>query len=535
MNSFDTTGRLRSVVPRWRSFLNTSTAELIPAARFPNLSPITGAAFNDLIKLWTRSGKLEDHVDLMDAGLASGSRFLATQGARRIIANAKDVRPRILSRAEAILFGRRTFVTNSSAPFDEVIQKEVHRKIKNLRLQYRESPRNHLVHLELARLYARLAQFGSAERHVRIALSLTPNDRFALRAATRFFTAIGQQVEALMLLRRSAALQYDPWVQSAELATAVLAGRASRSEARARTLLNSGRATFETSELTIGLLSKQFLEGENTRKTVRRLKGLLSQTTENALAQGVWLTDTMHTDFIVAFPEIRPSSDAHEAKSILLGEQARFAEAANEANLWFADQPFQARSALHLSYLNFTHLGDYNRAREAAEAGLLLHPDDPDLLNAGVIASIFCGDLERATVLLKRLEKEGIAEDQKPFLLAAKGMLSFELGHSTIGLGYYRDAALAAQKIKRTDLAVTAAIFLFEMTSRQGKVSVADMSRFEEKLTLSLKRLSPVHRNSVERVWKSRKLAIADFSDRLDFGSEDKSKFEFDPILGLLP
>ena len=66
-----------------------------------------------------------------------------------------------------------------------------------------------------------------AERAIRAALQLAPNNRFVLRSAARFIH-IGEPEIARTLLVGAEAIQSDPWLMASEIAIAEFLGKPSR-------------------------------------------------------------------------------------------------------------------------------------------------------------------------------------------------------------------------------------------------------------------------------------------------------------------
>src|SRR3546814_20614337 len=75
MTASQVSSKIRSVVPRWRSFLNTPTIETTPLKTFSDHPPILRGQFDDVLKLWRTSGQAHDFVDIMDAGIACGDQI----------------------------------------------------------------------------------------------------------------------------------------------------------------------------------------------------------------------------------------------------------------------------------------------------------------------------------------------------------------------------------------------------------------------------------------------------------------------------
>lgn len=470
MTASQVSGKLRSVVPRWRSFLNTPTIETTPLKLFTDHPPILRDQFEDVLKLWRISAQPHDFVDIMDAGIACGDRRIAAEGARRIMANKALFQDRVIEQAFQIIENKTKYVPHSRTPIDEQNVEHLRAKIARMKIVVRDSPRNSLGHVEIARLYARLGQFDKAEEHLDAAIAISPDDRFVLRALTRFYTMLDEPTEALRRLWATPAIVGDPWIQSAELAAALLAKRGTRHAHKVGKYAVRNRITSrELSELTAGWLTKQFEEGVASRVVVRSLAPALVSPTENALAQGVWLVDHMGREFRQSFPSVNFEPDAHEAKAMALEEEEKYVEAEGHMRKWFIDQPFQARSSICLSHLYFAYLQKYEEALDIAQQGLILHPNEWSLHNTAVISSCMLGKIDRAYQHLKNLERFQGGEVEC-YISAARGMIDFQKGDFDSGYENYLEAARLSKIRKSPDLVLLSFLYLIEMMVRTANV-----------------------------------------------------------------
>lgn len=479
--------RLRSVVPRWRSFLNTPTVETVPLSKFKDHPPIVGEMFKDLIVGWRRNGQAHDYIDIMDAGIAVGDRRLASEGARKLLSIQKDIQPRIAEQAFQVVEGKSKFVSVSRLPIDEQSVEAIHQKISRLKVALAHSVRNALAHVEIARLYARLGQFTPAEHHIVVAISIAPNDRFVLRAATRFYTMLGQSDDALKRLWSSEAIRQDPWIQSAELAAALLAGRGTKfAHKSGRAIIRNRASGRDLSELATGWVTKMHEDGMPVRAVVKSLQPSLFDPTENALAQGVWLIEHAGREFGQSFPKTQFGSDAHEALAMALEEQGKYREAEEPMKNWFLDQPFQARASISLSHLYFTYLEEYEKALDIAERGLSIHPEEWSLLNSAAISAAMLGKEDLARSYIKRLDRMSSNPEVEIFSLAAKGLVSFQFGKFDDGLRYYMESVRLSKKNGNHSRILLAYIYMNEMMVRHRVVD----KQFSDKIISKIKSLS---------------------------------------------
>jgi tetratricopeptide (TPR) repeat protein len=522
----DTKERMRAVVPRWRSLTNTPSVETVPVVRFPEIEATTAKQFQSMVELWRRNNRPIDAVDIMDAGIASGDRRLVVEGAKRVIDCADFLQSPVVERANELLTGRVRYVGHSLIITDELAKANLAVKISRLKSTLSDNPRNTLAQVEIARLYCRLGQFDNAESHLFVALRLSPNDRFVLRAATRFYTMMGVPEDALQLLWRSTSLRQDPWLLSAELAAATLAKTGPRHATKvAERIPFQRKITRDFSELAAGWATKQEFRGASPKRVLKILQQTLSEPTENALAQGVWLTDHLGREFVKTFPAVAFSSDAHEAKALAFLESSDFAGAEHEASLWVADQPFQGRSFGILAYNRFVHLDDNEGALQAVDAGLELHSHDWLLVNTGVLAASLIHNKEKADLYLDKLEKLSTEDETTVFLEAARGMVGIAFGDVPGGVEHYLKTITLAKRLGRSDLIVTAAIYLLEMLVRASSINRDELEGLEREIERAINKMALTELRTVQQSFSSRRRIWRGILDERDREPELRGLF----------
>ena len=94
------------------------------------------------------------------------------------------------------------------------------KQISRLRNLLRTSPSNALALLDLAQLQSAIGKTKAADRSIRMALNLAPNNRLVIRTAARFFIHEGKTDQAHYLLRKHPRTVSDPWLMATEIALA---------------------------------------------------------------------------------------------------------------------------------------------------------------------------------------------------------------------------------------------------------------------------------------------------------------------------
>lgn len=508
---FDALGdKRRNVVPRWRPIDATPSRELVFENKYPNFKPILSSDYDAFVKAWRRDDSLEAASDLLDLGIASGDRTIALEASRRVLAQRDRAVPALARAAERVLDDpTRLMVQVPIAVSRGEDSPSLRSSIVRYKRRVSDAPRDALGHVELARCYSRLGSFEKAQQHMFVALQLEPNDRFVLRAAARFYTMRDDPTTALKALRSSDGISADPWIQSAEVAVSELFDKGSRAAKQAvREIRHARKIERNRSELALAIATLEQKNGLRTREVLKIIDAALADPTENALAQGVWLTDQAGREFHTRFPTVKFPEDAHEAKSIDLDDRGFLQQSEREGLSWFRDQPFQVRAALHVGNLNLIHLHNYKKASIISGAALNLHPDDWHLINCSALSDILAGQLREANAKVVLFEKRSVTEEMRAFSSAARGMLLFQEGRVEEGRAAYQRAIDHCKKARKYDLIPNAVIYWLEREAVARTVGSADIQEVERVLKKVMPRLPSEERKDLMRVWESRKRVI---------------------------
>lgn len=476
----------RAAVPRWRALAGTPRSEL-------ESYPSTAASASDLSQRWTSQlnewraeGSLEASADILDYGLAVGDRTIELEGAAGILSRIAVAPKRLVASARQAFSDptksyRASILDNEPMP----TAKAVYGAIRRLKGEISKSPRNVLLHVEIARLYAISAQFDTAERHVVIAGQLGSENRYVLRSLTNFYCMRDGAEEALRILRRAESFRYDPWIQSAELAASQLAMKPTRlPKSVFKQIRQQASVGRDESELTAGLAWLEHESGVRSRQVNKLIRASVADPTENALAQAMWVSERLGRNFQNEFPEFQFSDEAHEAKASAYLNQMRYLESEREASLWLTDQPLEERAVLTVSYTNLVQLCDYRKAAEVAERGLELHYGNWAMHNCALLAFAYTGRIEEARLEAREMLKLGGANPEtKPFLLAGLGLISFMEGDADAGRQFYIESIRSSRRINRPTLVIRAVIYWLEREVVGGLIDAkglaAEIKRIE--------------------------------------------------------
>ena len=443
----------RRVVPRWRTFGVSCSMGLLEGAAASNFRDPLRPAPSEIEELqdsWARHRSLGHAADLVDAAVVLGNPALATDAAEFLL-DAGGISEASLALAKHVLSAESNQSESEDAPdFSPSVR---YGRIAQYRRQLRSWPDNPIVWVDLAREYSNLGQIEPAEKALRVALGLAPNDRHVLRSATRFFLHIRDPERAHHVVNRSPATREDPWLMAAEIVAAGMGDKISR-------LVKLGNQTVVSrrfhprhiSELAgaLGTIEHQF----GKRRKARQLFGhALVDPTENTVAQAGWLA--RHIPDFELPPESLHVPRAFEAQSwqsVVEGDYGRAVELSWE---WLKDEPYSTRAALFGSWIALMAIADFDEAERMVAAAQLANPGDPRLLAQLFYCRASRGEVDAAESVLPRLEKaiqkdksDRHPEEWEVMLNADRGLLAYRRGHVAEGRRHYGAALRVAKAAK---------------------------------------------------------------------------------------
>ena len=181
------------------------------------------------------------------------------------------------------------------------------------------------------------------------AVELTPNNRFILRSAARFFVHINDPDRALHLLCfRSRATPSDPWLIASEIAVEAILDRTSDLVKVGRRMLAADAYhPLHLSELASAIGTWKWKLTAVARLESFSERRLFSQQ-KMSVAQAGWaFAKWVYLNLITSYMEKR-SFVSHVQSSFHGG---RWNDALNASRQWLGDQPFSSRPAVLGSYV----------------------------------------------------------------------------------------------------------------------------------------------------------------------------------------
>ena len=458
--------RKRLIVPRWRPFRVAARLGSINAGKGqPRPVPVVPGEVEKVRADWERGGTPGHAADLVDAALLAGRPEIAMDAAEFLL--TADLGQVSRSVARAVL--AREEVNSSDPP--EIDALERHGRIAAAKRSLARHPRDPVLWVDVAREYSILGQDAQAEGALKRALILSPNDRFVLRAASRFFLHAHDPERAHAVLLRTARTKEDPWLLAAEIVAARAAGQESRWIRHGRSIVESNRfAPKHVSELSgaIGTLDHE----SGSRKDVRRMfERALRDPTENTVAQAAWMSRHRQSFALPIEGLVVPR--AFEASAWAAVAEGEFNSALEHAWKWLRDEPFATRPAMFGSWIAATALGDYRAATAFVRAVEAANPDDPRLIAQRVFFHASAGELEEAEVLLSEMPaavEQHVSGSEKAewevVMEADRGLIAFRRGHATAGQAHYDRAIRLAADNRLRETGATAFLYYAREVAR---------------------------------------------------------------------
>lgn len=121
----------------------------------------------------------------------------------------------------------------------------------------------------MARAYTTIGLKEKAEKLIRMAVYLDPQNRFVARAAARFFIHIGDNGRAADVIRKTGYAKYDPWLMASDISIATVRGKRSGYIKRGQQIAFSDNYnSFSISELASALGTIEMEDGSRKKVVI---------------------------------------------------------------------------------------------------------------------------------------------------------------------------------------------------------------------------------------------------------------------------
>lgn len=446
----------RRVIPNWRSFNKTFRLGELNSPHKNNPKLDISLSIDSYLEDWRNNNTIAYAADLISAAVVNGfeRNKVVVEAAQFIINNYKEATQSQISLAIRVIPDgdvRVNIFKLDRITIDDfniyVNPKLIWQKIQTLKRASIEFPYNPIGWIELSRQYSIIGQEKKAIKAMKIALQLTPENRFVLRCAVRLFAHFNNFELAHDTVRKNRLTNFDPWLTSAEIAMATIRNRSSKFINRGQEMISSNNfSSFSTTELASALGTVELINGSR-KKSRDFFRKSLESPNDNSLAQIEWASKKDKG------LEITPSEfkviHSFEAKALDDLEKEKLHDALNNTFRWFLDMPYLKRAIMFGSHISSSLLDDQATSREFLKAGLISHPNDPQLINNIVYSLAMENNISKATEYLKKLPPQSYLEKVTSICLTAtRGLVNFRSGVPDIGRKLYLEAIQEAKEIQ---------------------------------------------------------------------------------------
>lgn len=455
----------RRVIPNWRSFGKTTVLGELNSFQINSQFLDHKTSIDEYIIDWKLNRTVIHAADLLSAAIINNKKEdknvleaanFILQNKSKATYSQKSLACIILKKPqEKDLSERFNEITLDSLPTfinPELIRIKI-RETKQLLVTY---PSNPILYVELSRYYSILGQENSSIKAMKMALHFAPNNRYVLRSATRLFAHYNYDDNDYLeyihnYLRKSPMTLIDPWLASAEISIATMRDRTSKFIKNGISLINSKNISpFNFTELASSLGTIELLYG-GTKKSRDFFQKALISPNDNSLAQIEWAST--HDKQLDIDPSKFSVKMNYEALALDNYHNKDFKSALDNAAKWFIDMPFSKRPIMFGSNLASTILKDQEKSLSFLKAGLLSHPNDPQLINNIAYALALDDKPQEAFEQLGKIRNEDEYDEITQICLTAtKGLSYFRSGFSDVGRKLYLEAIEKTRQIQNQEL-----------------------------------------------------------------------------------
>ncbi|MFC1567818.1 hypothetical protein ACFL3K_01270 [Pseudomonadota bacterium] len=435
----------RDLIPRWRRFdksLDETRSISPPSSSGGNVQDISP----DLLTEWEESPNLTLASEIVSSAYLTNSKQTALSAARMVAESANVTG--IANKLAMNILGKPVEDERHSL-FEE------DEWVRQVRVRTNRYPRDPIAWVDLALAYVISGKMKSADRALKVAVSLAPDDRFVLRSVARFYVHQNESEVALHILRKSLATKHDPWLISTEIALCEALDRTSPLTKLGRTMvLKPHLPPHHVAELSGEIATVEYRHG-SIRNATKLFKKSLIDPTENAVAQASWAS---RREKAFELSGIGPSPLSPEAVAWEAYREGDWKRAGDFSTQWFNDQPFSVRPVLLGSCAQGIALENYSEAIKMCEKSVKCNPDEILLLNNCAFNLAMNNQVEKAEQYFDRIPGE-IEDKEKAtatILIATRGLLRIKGGHIDAGISDYKRAITIAAENRDFDRAVMA-------------------------------------------------------------------------------
>ena len=447
----------RKVIPNWRYYNNTVNLGELTSYENVNLSDADLYPIDDYITDWIDSKSVYRASDLISAAITNSQKNNShvIEAAKFLLSKQGEINFAQKQTAEFILTNNndgecdKNILRLKNDAFEKLkTASEIYKKIHALRIYAHAYPFNPIVYVDMARAYITIGLKDKAEKLIRMALYLDPQNRFVARAAARFYIHVGDNERAADIVRKTGFTRYDPWLMATDISIAMMRGKRSGNIKKGQQMIfSSSYNPFSISELASALGTVEMESG--TRKKSRDMfNQSLVDPNDNSLAQAEWAVIAAQIPITIKSGlNVKCSHESKVYKSLELND-AR--ESIHHAIDWICDMPFSLKPVFVGYEISTSLLRDYDLSSNILGVGLKSHPNDPWMLNNRAYVYARINKLDEAEKDMEQLEhcNRDLSESMSVCKEATHGLIAYRRKEKEKGRKLYEQAILHASSMK---------------------------------------------------------------------------------------
>jgi tetratricopeptide (TPR) repeat protein len=453
----------RLVIPRWRDFKETSNTGELAKEKGKNTLKLPSVSIQNQINNWKKERSVINAIELVNSAYLINDKTSATSAAQYIIQSCTDANHPSLIIANLILNGKNDeekIETTATASFSNLHLK-IQCKIQEIRRRLNNYSYNAILWIDMARWYTVIGKISDAEKCIKTAIQLAPNNVFVIRSAVRFFLHKSKYDRAgedslsfaLQLIRKNPATKVDPWMMATEISLCALVNKTSSLMKTGITMVGDRNfSPFALSELTAALATEELKHSGS--KSKKLFSNALIDPNENTIAQAQWATKIVGN-----LPFDFNKRNSFEASSYLNANIGDWVQSFDEALNWVVDEPFSCQPVNHASYLAGSIIDNNEFAIQICNFGLRANPKEFTLLNNKAYSLAVEGKSLEAENVFNQIEMGSLKEHERISYSATKGLIQYCKGNSEVGNLLYNEAEALAVKNKDHKTAFRVKIF----------------------------------------------------------------------------
>ena len=434
----------RRLVPRWRK----ATYAIHQPDMLGMVKPLKGLPKlvtdpEDVLRAvreWNTSNAVGDLADALSYGVDSSFRSILDAPARAALVHPGATPAMRLVAREILEAG-----TSQSQVWHSA---EANVEVQTLRAVLRLAPNDVIALVDLAQHHLACGKAKAAYRALATAYQLSPHSVHVVRAFARYWIHLGMPDRAHAFIKSSGLAATDPWVMASEIAISQAARAQSSQLRRAQRLLATKEfKPTDFSELAGAVAGAEISTG-NFKEARKLFRMALEHPNDNVLAQAITSQNFIGIEIDEQVIRRAPNG-AFEGRALNAMIAGDFEAATGFTESWSSEEPFSSRPRLLQAYF-FGAMGEYEKALDAANHGLISDPGDESLRANRAYALAGLGRFAEAAAELRQLEARDAA-DLRPSLLATRGMILMLTGRTEEGIQSYETAIEEFQKAKREE------------------------------------------------------------------------------------